>query len=880
MIIAGVAGPFFAAKTTYAQSLSPTQMSSWKATNANMGVNTAQIKLDSLKANGGSSADIAAAQSYLDKTLADQKVADAEYQKARNPKTESSCFAFSATKIVTCFLASIGNVVMSAAARLLWFSGILLNYSVHYTINMKELMTNMPIVDTGWRIFRDLANIFFIFLLVSMSIGTILGLSNWNTKKMLASLIFAAVIINFSLFITQVIVDASNIVTIHFYELINPPTANNASWADSGLSDVFMNGLKIQTTYLAGSNAASASVGAQIVQQDDAGLNFWNIIMVSTFGSILIIVAAFVFFAAAIMLITRLLILMMLMVLSPIAYIGAIIPGLSSAKSRWWSEFWHQIFFAPIYMILSYIVVAAINTKAFQDFVAKGSFSEAFSGQSGSSVAIIFSYIMLIMLMLATLKVASSMGAYGAGSMNNFGKSIRKWGTGMVTGGAGYLATNRIGKLARTAADSDTAKGMKVRGSWSDRLALRTLDKVAGAKMGYKSSYDEQKKKGTFFTAGTEEVAENIKKMKPEDKMSYISNLKPELQKKAYEGLSVRDRVALENQALTATATLEDKETMRDMRNKLPLEEKEKTLEGILRNFEGKTADLAKFMTTPGNDGNFLLSKEDMEVMYKKLSPADRAKLGSELAGITATGGATSAGLSKALFDKLTVEEQEKTAKAEKEEGRKHKADQTEEILNKISDQLALGGNLTAGVVIDKTTYRESDVKNELGKVSDKQIAEYKVDTLKKLATLLKPSHIKAIDDSKEISVSDKNDIKASKWQPLVAGAGGGVFGVRTGPVNPTIVVNELSKLNQKDIASLDDEIKVLPEIIKNYELKDLVAMVEKGINKGVAQAIRQEISNAAQGKPNKLGTLNADQQQNMLDMEVWMTSGPSKGMF
>lgn len=66
---------------------------------------------------------------------------------------------------------------------------------------------------SGWKIFRDFANIVFVimFLVVILAQVTGVGVSNYNVKKILPRLIIVAVLVNLSFVICQIAVDLSNI---------------------------------------------------------------------------------------------------------------------------------------------------------------------------------------------------------------------------------------------------------------------------------------------------------------------------------------------------------------------------------------------------------------------------------------------------------------------------------------------------------------------------------------------------------------------------------------------------------------------------------------------------------------------------------------------
>ena len=69
---------------------------------------------------------------------------------------------------------------------------------------------DQPAVNIGWKITRDVVNIFYILVLLIISIATILGISSYGMKQTLWKLILSALLINFSLPIAGIFVDFSN----------------------------------------------------------------------------------------------------------------------------------------------------------------------------------------------------------------------------------------------------------------------------------------------------------------------------------------------------------------------------------------------------------------------------------------------------------------------------------------------------------------------------------------------------------------------------------------------------------------------------------------------------------------------------------------------
>lgn len=387
--------------------------------------------------------------------------AKAAADSAKNNQSEDlakglSCYSPPFHININACIASVMETAMWLSARTLWISGVLLNITLNYTLNLNTILERLPIVDIGWKVLRDIANIVFIFITLWCGISITLGIGD-NGKKAwgyLAQMVLVALFMNFSLFIAKAVVDVSNIAALHFYSLIIQPDKQKDY--DSGLSEAFMYGLKLSTLYNikeiqaegAGSdvnfvNSAARNGGVT------GNLSWTNIILIGFFGSLFIIVCAWVFFAAAIMFIYRAITLIILMMLSPLAFVGLILPGASGMAHAWWSKLWSQAFFAPLYLALAYVVVRTINAPAFKGVFentgdATKGFAAAVTGTAASNVAVIFNFVILIGLMVGCLIVAQSLGAHGSEMAMAGWEKIKGAAVGGVVGIAGASARGLI----------------------------------------------------------------------------------------------------------------------------------------------------------------------------------------------------------------------------------------------------------------------------------------------------------------------------------------------------------------------------------------------------------------------------------------------------
>lgn len=342
--------------------------------------------------------------------------------------------------------AMIGQKLLQVSAWILWLAAQFFDLSLNWGLNFKEhVLDKSTLVDVGWKIFRDLSNIFFIFVLLLIAIGTIIGTDIYGTKSLLAKVIFAAIIINFSLFITKAIVDMSNIMALQFYGQMRGGgggEVGDGKGLGHGIAAAFMEGLNLETVYSAGN-----SQDADVVGRKD--LSAWNLMIIGFAGSVLILVTAFVFFAGAILFIIRTGVLMILMVTSPIAFAFSAIPNGKGISDKWWKTLNGQALFAPVYMAITYLVVAVISGNyGSGGFGAlskdTATFAELFSGNE-NTVSLLFQFGMIIFFMVASLIIATQIGAYGGKKALSIGKDLRDWGYNKTVGAVGRATIGNLG---------------------------------------------------------------------------------------------------------------------------------------------------------------------------------------------------------------------------------------------------------------------------------------------------------------------------------------------------------------------------------------------------------------------------------------------------
>lgn len=377
----------------------------------------------------------------------------------------------SANELIYCFklpegfspvgcVAIFSYIILYLTSWVLFLAALLFDFTIKYTLSMTDLVNGFSAIQYGWEVFRNLLNLFFILILVFISISTILQVDSYGYKKMLGKLVIAAILINFSMFFTKVIIDASNITALVFYKQImidsdnqvakSPEAGDNevsktiaagakaaADSSKNNLSMGIMNALGLQTVWgvskvtggnesfgsakttstnpaIKSANAIAGAGGAKMA------LTPWNMTLVGLGGSVFVLMLAFIFFAASFMLLIRTVILIMLLVTSPIAFAANVLPQTAGLSSRWWKKLTSAVLFAPVYMLLMFVTLKMIwgRSDKVTDLLS------ILSNSGNSAINSIFFFFLLCAMLVMCLTVAASVGAAGSKTMNSWGKSL------------------------------------------------------------------------------------------------------------------------------------------------------------------------------------------------------------------------------------------------------------------------------------------------------------------------------------------------------------------------------------------------------------------------------------------------------------------------
>ncbi len=318
---------------------------------------------------------------------------------------------------------AIGNVIMELAALFLRLAGVVYDKAISVNLDFNQYV---DLVKIGWTISRDVANMFFILILLFIAITTMLRVSGYETKVLLRKLIVIGLLINFSLAGGLVIIDGTNVLGNEFYRgalgcSVGQPCTNN-------LSSKIMEGARLPALYVFKAPTATLTqTGGNIVDQVfggtglvDQATNFAKI----TWGAVILIsIFAYILLFASILLIIRFAVLVILLVLMPLAFLGIILPKTEGMWNEWWHSFINHAFFFPAHMFMIMFVTTFTNRFLIK-FVgpAPASLGQNLLDPAPGAQPLFLGYIIACVMLVGSLIVAKKMSVYGANSVVGWAK--------------------------------------------------------------------------------------------------------------------------------------------------------------------------------------------------------------------------------------------------------------------------------------------------------------------------------------------------------------------------------------------------------------------------------------------------------------------------
>lgn len=199
-------------------------------------------------------------------------------------------------------------------------------------------------VVLGWTQVRDVANLFFVLILLAISLGTILRIESYNFKKMLPKVLIMAVLVNFSRTISGLIIDFSQVIMMTFA----------ASFAGRDGDGHLVAILNIRSILLSGSQVGTNQVA----------LSPTDLIASGILAVVMLLIAMIVLLVMLVVIIMRIVMLWLLVVLSPLPFILSAFPQGQKYAQQWWQEFTKYIIVGPALAFFIWLAFAVAGSSA------------------------------------------------------------------------------------------------------------------------------------------------------------------------------------------------------------------------------------------------------------------------------------------------------------------------------------------------------------------------------------------------------------------------------------------------------------------------------------------------------------------------------------
>ncbi len=421
-----------------------------------------------------------------------------------------------------CGAFGVGGSVMGCVAQVVyyliyrpiaWFAGLmgnLFDFFLGYSLSDESYRAAFAV--RGWEIVRDICNIFFIIILVYVGLATVFNTSSFSPKKVLSTLIINALLINFSLFVTRVAIDVSNVVARVFYNSIEvcegkcvdespaDGTPDNLKPGISGytpLSEKIVSSFNPQkifdmkvlsaATALPDNGTTAASGQARTLTTDDNEYAGYYLV-VSLIAAMILFAIAMMFWKTAFFFLGRVIGLYMGMIFAPFAFLSyGNVPLVNKIKKlswqNWSSDLIKYATLAPIFVFFLYVIYSFLETD----------FMKVYQEKSAGSVGSFFETVVYIAIPMLIVYYMVNQGVKLAEEYaGDFGKSVQGFAQkatgfvggaalGVATGGAALAGRNTLGRLGTRLAESKTLQDASASGKWYARLADRTMQ--TGTKM-------------------------------------------------------------------------------------------------------------------------------------------------------------------------------------------------------------------------------------------------------------------------------------------------------------------------------------------------------------------------------------------------------------
>lgn len=419
-------------------------------------------------------------------------------------------------------------IAVWSGALMIWISGwflgaagVIFNWGIENTVvNFNGVVyTNVAGgIQAVWTAFRDISNILIIGILVFVAIEMILGTSAFGGKKTVAKVLVIAILINFSLLFSRMIVETANFVSGQFYKAVQFQTSGGSGGAistaaGSNAVNQYSSGISGRFAQLMGVTGFASSGEALWKTAEDPKNGGFIALGQGTLTALVFLAAAAVFFYGTFLMISRAILLIFLIMTSSLAFASYLLPKNLTGNygwSAWWKSLLQSAVFGPLLLIFLWATLKVAEGIA--RIPGTGEIGTLISSPADiGGIAALFGYLIILGMLFASIKIASSFAKGIAGF--SYAAVIPAMGYGIAGRIIGATGRQTVGRVFQGAADA--AKS----GSQSTRLPIgmrKALDITAQQlRKGAKANYNPLKASLGGVSLGTEiqKVTAGFKKL-------------------------------------------------------------------------------------------------------------------------------------------------------------------------------------------------------------------------------------------------------------------------------------------------------------------------------------------------------------------------------
>ncbi|MBU0732052.1 hypothetical protein KKC88_04190 [Patescibacteria group bacterium] len=371
-----------------------------------------------------------------------------------------------------------------------YLSGIMIDMIV--SVAGWSKFTTLPAIEQAWEVVLNLTNMVFIIFLLVIAFATVFKIEAYSYKKLLPLLVIVAILVNFSKVICGVLIDASQIVMLAFLDPIKDTALQN-------LTQVF------QLNYLF--EFQGGAIDDLFKDSKDPSAEYLLAILVVAAMMAVMVIVLFVYL---IVFLGRIAIFWIATVLSPIAFVCAVLPATKKYFSEWAETFARYLIIGPLAMfflwLAMFIVSGSYDSGGITQAIEANAEISDLTGKAPTSISkalnasTIANFIIATMLLMKGMEMAQKM-ASEFGEYIGKAKGLGEW---FAKGGLGREIMNRaikpaVGFASRgisrgaSAVGRTVGRGAMTGGKYAGDLALDSLYERTGVDLNLKRVWEKMK---------------------------------------------------------------------------------------------------------------------------------------------------------------------------------------------------------------------------------------------------------------------------------------------------------------------------------------------------------------------------------------------------